>query len=103
AVFGGDGRLKFWNPAFARIWGLQPEDLLGEPHINKIVEKFRSFGRDTDDWEKMRTQLAANAMAREPQVGRLTRADDTYVEYMTTPLPDGGVLNSFLDVTATVT
>ncbi|HEY8189782.1 MAG TPA: PAS-domain containing protein, partial [Micavibrio sp.] len=33
AVFGGDGRLKLWNPSFARLWDLHPEDLEGEPHI----------------------------------------------------------------------
>ena len=43
AVVGSDARLKLWNPAFARLWKLAPEDLAGEPHIADIVEKCRAF------------------------------------------------------------
>src|SRR5690606_2885678 len=41
AVYGGDGRLKLYNPAFQRIWGL-PVELLGrEPHVRELVQAAR--------------------------------------------------------------
>lgn len=34
AVFGGDGRLKLWNPSFARLWGCIPRIWKGS-HISR--------------------------------------------------------------------
>ena len=33
AVYGSDGRLKLYNPAYLAIWGLSEDDVAGEPHI----------------------------------------------------------------------
>ena len=33
AVFGSDGRLRLFNPVFARMWRLAPEILAERPHI----------------------------------------------------------------------
>ena len=37
AVFGSDGRLRLWNPAFGRIWKLEEEQLAELPHVNEAV------------------------------------------------------------------
>ncbi|MCB9983728.1 MAG: PAS-domain containing protein [Rhodospirillales bacterium] len=101
AVYGGDGRLKLWNPAFGRLWNLNPEDLDGEPHVSKIVEKLDSFFTP-EEWPKRKEELAAKALDRMMHEGRLRRADDTLVDFTTVPLPDGGVLITYVDVTDTV-
>ncbi|MCB1783046.1 MAG: PAS-domain containing protein [Alphaproteobacteria bacterium] len=101
AVFGGDGRLKLWNPAFARMWGLNPEDLDGEPHISKIVEKVKgSFAED--EWPNMRDKLIGLALDRTMHEGRLVRIDKVEIDYATVPLPDGGVLTTYTDVSDSV-
>src|SRR5690606_31814285 len=41
AVFGSDGRLKLSNPAYARIWRLDPALLEGEPHVSELVDAAR--------------------------------------------------------------
>ena len=101
AVYGGDGRLKLWNPAFGRLWGLNPEDLEGEPHITSIAEKMRSFFT-REEWAERREELIAKGLDRLMHEGRLTRANDTLVDFTTVPLPDGGVLITYTDVTDTV-
>ncbi|MGP1394148.1 MAG: ATP-binding protein [Inquilinaceae bacterium] len=102
AVFGSDGRLRLSNPAFAKIWDLDPEDLAGHPHISEILDKNRRFYPDTGAWETQRTAMVAEALSREADHGRLERADGSVLEYASVPLPDGAVLNSFLDVTDSV-
>ena len=42
AVFGGDGRLRLWNPSFAKLWALNPEDLDGNPHITRLAERMKA-------------------------------------------------------------
>ncbi len=101
AVYGGDGRLKLWNPAFARLWDLHPETLEGEPHISKIVDKMKGFF-DPGQWTKIKDLLMKTALERMMHDGRLERENDTLLEYSTMPLPDGGVLISYADITDTV-
>ena len=101
AVYGGDGRLKLWNPAFGRLWGLNPEDLNGEPHISTLVDKKQSYF-EKDEWPKKREELIAKGLDRIMHEGRLTRSDKTLVDFSTVPLPDGGVLITYIDVTDSV-
>jgi signal transduction histidine kinase len=102
AVFGGDGRLKLSNPAYARIWSLRPEDLNGEPHLVELVEKMKHFFDYGDDWEGFKRETIAGTLERAAGNGRLERVDGSVVEFSSVPLPDGAVLTSFLDVTDSV-
>lgn len=97
-VYGGDGRLKLWNPSFAKLWDLNPEDLEGGPHINKIVDRMGAFFVP-DDWPHMRRNLVAQALDRDIREGEMVRTDGVYVYYATMPLPDGGVMVSYYDIT----
>ncbi len=101
SVFGEDGRLKLWNPAFATLWGLHPEDLNGQPHITKLVEKMKPFF-DAGFWPEYYDQLLALGLEQQERAGRLSRADDHVIDYATLPLVDGGVLVTFTDMTDTV-
>lgn len=98
AVYGGDGRLKLWNPAWARLWGLHPEDLADQPHINRIVEKMK--GRFAPEvWEQRRAEMIAHSIDRRTRDGRIEYHGDKLIAYSTVPLPDGGVLVTHVDVT----
>jgi len=99
AVFGSDGRLKLWNPAYAQIWHLTPEDLTGEPHLTEIVEKTRSFFETDEPWEEMKPRIIARVTSYTASSMRLIRKDGSMLDAATVPLPDGNVLLSYVDVT----
>ncbi len=101
AVFGGDGRLKLCNPAYGRLWDLNPEDLDGEPHISRIVEKLKKFF-DEKSWPERKEELHGKALDRIMHEGRIHRKDQKEIDYTTVPLPDGGVLVTYTDVTDSV-
>lgn len=101
AVVGGDGRLKLWNPSFAELWDFNPEDLESEPHITKLAARMAALF-DESERDTRKTELIAHGLERRIQDGRLPRNNDTLLEYATVPLPDGGVLISYFDVTDTV-
>ena len=101
AVFGGDGRLKLWNPSFAELWGFNPENLDAEPHITRLAERMATFF-DTENPEAQRAKIIGHALERKIQDGRMQRSNDTLLEFATVPLPDGGVLISYFDITDTV-
>lgn len=101
AVFGGDGRLKLSNPSFSTLWSLNPEELGGEPHITKTVEKMKKFF-DESQWPQLRERLISIGLERIMHEGRLERVNQSLINFSTVPLPDGGVLVTFTDVTDTV-
>jgi signal transduction histidine kinase len=101
AVFGSDGRLKLYNPAYRRVWDLSEADLYGEPHISDIVEKIRHFYDDTGDWPAMRERIIARTIAEAPWSGSFERSDGSTLQMATMPLPDGNVLLTCLDVSDT--
>ncbi|MGH1377822.1 MAG: PAS-domain containing protein [Alphaproteobacteria bacterium] len=101
AVYGGDGRLKLWNPAFGRLWLLDPESLEGEPHVSQVVDKSSKFF-DEGQWGDTRQKFISLALDRSANEGRMERTDGKLIDYSTVSLPDGGVLMTYTDVTDTV-
>ena len=102
AVFGGDGRLQLSNPSYAKIWGLREDDLSGRPHVTELLSKTKHFFPGEEDWSALRSDLVEGAMDREGSKGRIPRIDDTTLDYLAVPLPDGGSMYSFLDVTDSI-
>jgi signal transduction histidine kinase len=102
AVFGSDGRLKLYNPAFRRIWKLQGIDLSLEPHLADLLEARKSLFAHQDRWDDLKRQTVSDTLDRVARAGRLERADGSVIEFSTVPLPDGATLTSSLDVTDTV-
>ena len=98
AVFGGDGRLKLFNPEVGRIWGIPEEDLAGGPHVGDLVEAARPYFPSNVDWAKLKQRVILMVTERTAHGGRLHRSDDTVVKYAAVPLPDGNTLLSFVDI-----
>lgn len=101
AVFGGDGRLRLWNPSFSKLWRLDPENLEGDPHVTRIVEKMSAFFTESE-WPDVKGRMISLALDRSMNEGRLERQCESLVDYATVPLPDGGVLVTYTDVTDSV-
>ena len=99
AVYGGDGRLKLYNPAFCALWGLSRTDVAGEPHISAIADKIRSFLDDGGDWSKTRDEIVAQVTAPGYASAPLYRRDGSMLQIASVPLPDGEVMLTYLDVT----
>ena len=101
AVFGSDGRLRLYNPVFARMWRLDQELLGRRPHIETLSNIGRPLHGDHPIWQRLRATITAMD-DREPVVGRIERPDGNVVDCATMPLPDGATLVTFQDVTDTV-
>ncbi len=100
-VFGGDGRLKLWNPTYAELWGMNPEDLEGEVHVSKLAERSKHFYDETA-WEDRYTRIVKVMENRVADSGITKRNDNKTLAYAFVPLPDGGSLFTYADITDTV-
>jgi len=98
ALYGGDGRLKLFNPAFARIWQLDPKWLESEPHVAEIADATRELFPARMPWPALRKILVGNVTERVASSRRLERPDGMVLESTGVPLPDGNMLYTYLDV-----
>ena len=101
AVFGSDGRVRLFNPAFTRMWQIDPAALRLRPHIEAVVELARPLHGDDATWQRLRTAVTA-LDRRDPVALRIELNDGMIVDASTLPLPDGGTVIAFHDVTASV-
>jgi len=99
AVFGPDGRLRLVNPAFATIWGLTPPLPSERPHFDDIFTPCLPLVTDVMKWEDLRGAALGLDEHRHPVIERIERADGKSLESAALPLPDGGTLMTFLDMT----
>ena len=101
AVYGSNGRLTLWNPAYATMWDLNPEDLEGNLHISQILERSKKFF-PVDEWDTIRDQMTRELFVRHDKKGEIRRIDGRILHYVSVALPDGGTMVTFHDVTDTV-
>ena len=102
AVFGSDGKLKLSNPAFAAMWSIEPGLLAERPHIDRVATLCGARTNDESGWRELRGVVSGLHDARTGYQRRLTRTDGSAFDCAAAPLPDGGTLLTFADVTAGV-
>ncbi len=101
AVFASDGRLRLFNPVFARMWKFDPATLLERPHIETVIAWCQPLSDENPIWRSLR--MTATAIDnRDPVSGQIERRDGSVVDCATVPLPDGATLVTFQDVTDSV-
>jgi signal transduction histidine kinase len=99
AVFGTDGRLKLFNTAFERIWKLSPRLLEAHPHVDDIVSQCQIMIGDDEGWHGIAQVVTGISDLRQQTGGQMARPDQSILDFAALPLPDGGTLVSFVDVT----
>ena len=101
AVFGSDGRLRLYNQAFLALWSLTAQALGDKPHIDAVAAMCRPLHGETRAWARIRAVVTA-IEHRKGEALRLERADGRVLDGAAQPLPDGGTMVTFRDVTDSV-
>ncbi|MEM1046909.1 MAG: PAS-domain containing protein [Pseudomonadota bacterium] len=102
AVFGSDGRLTLWNPAFTKIWALDDDHLVTKPHVSAVIDACKPVYEGDDDWNTILKSVAGLDETRQPESRKMARDDGMILTFAIVPLPDGGTMVTFTDVTASV-
>jgi signal transduction histidine kinase len=100
ALFGTDGRLRLYNPTFARMWSLSTSFLDEHPHIDGVIRKSRALF-DSPMWDDLKFALTSFDTNREAFKERIDRPDGLVLQATSVPLPDGNTLLTYMDVTDT--
>ena len=96
AFFGENGLLKLFNPAFAAMLGFNKNTLDLNPHFSEILESVRNF---SPEWKEYKEHLTRILSSRRATHEIIEWVDHKVISLNTIPLPDGGLLCSFADIT----
>jgi len=102
AIYGADKRLKFFNTAFAALWGLEADWLHGEPSLDEVLERLRERRRipefaDFRGFKRQQLQMFTSLI--EPQQELMHLPDDRTLSLAIAPHPFGGLTFIYEDVT----
>lgn len=98
AVFGSDGRLKLYNPAYLEFWGHSDTMLDSEPHIKDILDEEKPL-HSYSDWDEFKNECMEHLSDRKITELKITRQDGMVLMKRFTPLPDGATLLTYFDIT----
>jgi signal transduction histidine kinase len=101
-VFGADGRLTLSNPTFRQQWALDADFGEGDPILDNVLTALRPQFPTDDAWRATRDEWVDAIAGRHVASGTLQLVDGCALDYTALPLPDGGTLLNFRDMTDTL-
>ncbi len=97
SLFGSDGKLMLFNPAFANFWNIDPKTLAQQPHIDELMSH-KSLDPDAQSvWQNIRYSMTSIEGDRKIVEGKLIQ-DGRALRYRSVPLPDGNALLTLTDI-----
>jgi signal transduction histidine kinase/PAS domain-containing protein len=101
AVFGSDGRARLFNPAFARLWGLDPASVAPDMHISTLRDACAAVA-DPNPWDGFVATVTGFDEERHDRHGHVELKNGMVLRHALIPLPNGQVMMTFVDVTDSV-
>jgi signal transduction histidine kinase len=101
AVFGPDGRTRLANPAFSKLWGLDPETISSQTHISQLRDACRDMAADSP-WNSFVAAVTGFDDERRDCQGQTGLRNGTVLRHGLIHLPNGQVMLTFIDVTDSV-
>lgn len=101
AVFGSDGSLKLFNPAFSQMWGLKSPALREGMHIKAIAAAAQPV-KGTSPWQAFIAEVTGADDSRQAKAGRIEFMDNSVLAHTVSHLPNGQTMLTFVDVTDSV-
>jgi signal transduction histidine kinase len=101
AIFDTDEKLRFFNQAFQKLWGLDAAFLNSAPDNALLLDRLRSEGKiaEQPEWRRWKENLLSAYRAVEPQEHWWHLPDGKTVRVVANPQPKGGVTWLFENLT----
>ena len=101
AIFDTEEKLRFFNQAFQKLWGLDSGFLLSAPSNTLLLDRLRSEGRiaEQPEWRRWKENLLSAYRAVESQEHWWHLPDGKTIRVVANPQPKGGVTWVFENLT----
>jgi signal transduction histidine kinase len=100
-IFDSGQKLRFFNQAFQKLWGLEHRFLESAPDNALLLDKLRTSGKlaEQPEWRRWKENLLAAYRAVDPQEHWWHLPDGRTIRVVANPQPNGGVTWVFEDLT----
>ena len=78
------------------------QEIANQPHVSKVVDLVAKFFSGRKDWPSVRERIVSEVAERELRNLRIERSDRKVIDVAAIPLPDGGRLYKYTDVTDSI-
>lgn len=94
-IFGSNGRLKFYNQAYLKMWSAKEIFLQDEPNINDLLDSQKRFFNKVDDWNALRKDILEHLFNITTRTFILNRNEIDNIEVAGTNLSDGSMMITY--------
>ncbi|MBQ8672303.1 MAG: PAS-domain containing protein [Alphaproteobacteria bacterium] len=92
-IFGANQRLKFYNSAYLKLWGLDENKMQDEPKMEQIILYQEPFFKNIEDWNIFSKKITANIMGS--RKFNLLRDDNTNIAVSAKIFYDGSIMITY--------
>lgn len=91
-IFGANGRLKFYNEPYLKLWQVDETFLKNEPSINEVLDSQRCYFNNVENWEELKGEIFGHITNITTKTFTLVRADLDKIDVSSTNLSDGSMM-----------
>lgn len=101
AIFDAGQKLRFFNQAFQKLWGLEHKFLDSAPDNALLLDRLRSLGKlaEQPEWRRWKENLLSAYRTVDPQEHWWHLPDGRTIRVVANPQPNGGVTWLFENLT----
>lgn len=92
-IFGANQRLKFYNRAYLKLWGIDYDKVQDEPKLDTMISYQKLFFSDTDDWNELKASIMTNILSGNKF--SLSRDDDVIINVSPMIFHDGSIMITY--------
>ena len=101
-VFSENGKLELINPKFLKMWKCDKSFIDSKPHISKVLSEMKKSINSSIDWDSLRDDFMLKISSRATFNIGIELTNESIIDILFVPLPDGGPLISYHDVTDSI-
>ena len=94
-IFGTDGRLKFYNQAYLKLWEAPQRLLDNEPSLDEFLDTQKKFFRTDGDWAALKKEITTHLLSVTTKTFILTRNETDDIEVTAVNLSDGALMVAY--------
>lgn len=94
-IFGTEGRLKFYNQAYLKIWNANKNFLDREPTLNELLESQKNFFSHDENWVELKQDICNHLLNMTTKTFILNRNEIDDIEVAAVNLSDGSMMINY--------
>lgn len=91
-IFGSNGRLKFYNQAYLKLWAIPEIFLQKEPSITELWDAQQRYFNNVENWQELKNDIITHLMNATTKSFSLLRSDGMEIEVLSSLLSDGSIM-----------